>query len=148
MLGGLIMSFIQFGRRIYYLVFDGSIILDTGEYSGWGYERKPSVDEDFANYEELSNYQQSEIGHIDLEFGQFSEEFVTCFNYRIDPITTQLQFAYPENEFQEPLTIQINELRKENEFLGIEASEREIQQMILGQQISDIEIRLLMGGIL
>ncbi|GIO27719.1 hypothetical protein [Ornithinibacillus bavariensis] len=33
------------------------------------------------------------------------------------------------------------------EILGINQSEREIQEIILGRQLSDMEIRLLMGGL-
>lgn len=38
-------------------------------------------------------------------------------------------------------------LAKENERQGVELSEREIQEMIQGIQLSDLEIRLIMGGL-
>lgn len=50
----------------------------------------------------------------------------------------------PETEREKMLS-----LEKENKQLGIKISEREIQEIIQGQQISDLEIRLLelqMGG--
>lgn len=43
-----------------------------------------------------------------------------------------------------------NHLKNENAILGVVASEREIQEIILGQQTSDLEIQILeiqMGGI-
>jgi DNA/RNA endonuclease YhcR with UshA esterase domain len=65
--------------------------------------------------------QENEDGKIILNFSDTSEEIPD--RYQVKP--------------RQPTDAEI---------LGQELSEREIQEIIQGQQISDLEIRLLMGG--
>lgn len=60
-----------------------------------------------------------------------------CSNYVREGI-------FPE-DVNHPL--RLLQLQKENELQGIELSEREIENIEQGQQISELEIHLLMGGI-
>lgn len=128
------MSFIQFGRRIYYSLADGSFIFDTGEYSGWGYSEKPSVEDDFAKYEELSPYKLAEVDYIDLEYGQFSEDFINCLSFRVNTFTKEIEFSFLENKYEAPLSIQVSELKQDNEDLKarLVSTEEALLEFILG----------------
>ena len=72
-----------------------------------------------------------EIKHIGEGFGDICADYVSAGEFPTDKI-------HPLKEIQS---------KKENEKLGQDLSEREIQEIIQGQQLSDLEIRLLMGGL-
>lgn len=123
------MSFTKLGRRIYYLVSNGTLVLDTGEYAGYDKTKRTTKEEDFLIYPELSKYVFNEIEHIDLSFGEFSEEFTTCLSFRVNPQTKKLEFAYQSRDvFEKPLVEQLKELKKE----------RQLDQ----QRILDLELML------
>ncbi len=123
------MSFTQLGRRIYYLVSNGTLVLDTGEYAGYDKTKRTTKEEDFLIYPELSKYVFNEIEHIDLSFGEFSEEFTTCLSFRVNPQTKKLEFAYQSRDvFEKPLVEQLKELK----------NERQLDQ----QRILDLELML------
>ena len=72
------------------------------------------------------------------------EEIETNYNEWLQLAIDKENEPKPETEREK-----IIRLEKENKQLGIEVSEREIQEIIQGQQISDLEIQLLelqMGG--
>lgn len=134
-------------RRIYYLKINGQFIYDTGEMTSSGL--KPTTfEEDFKIYPELSKYNKEEVGVLQLEVGQYAEEFKQCSSFSIDVITKDIVFLYPEEKpFEPSLFDKVSLLQEENQMLGMEQSGREIQQIILGQQLAELEIRLLMGGL-
>jgi len=78
------------GKRIYFNKQDGSVILDTGERCGAVVPT--TVEEDVAFYHALTTFDQELLGHINLEYGAFKEEFATCSNYAIDTNTEEIIF--------------------------------------------------------
>lgn len=141
-----------FGRRLYYKLISGEPIVDTGEViTTMEKYKRNTVEEDLRELPELKGYSLTDIGYIDLDFEEYKEDFENLTFFRVDAITQTIHFVHKEEEteiaWDKPLIYKVKKLEDENEFLGVESSEREIQQMLLGQQISDIEIRLLMGGI-
>ena len=61
----------QIGSKIYYLVSNGNVILDTGDMMGCVVET--SFDEDYNNYTDLSKYAKDSIGCIKLEYGELGK---------------------------------------------------------------------------
>lgn len=82
------------GRRIYYDLVTGDIIIDTGERSGSVVET--SIEQDFRSYAVLSERDPSTVGMIQLEYGQFADDFMHCSGYRVDLDTRELLFSYPD----------------------------------------------------
>lgn len=110
------MSFTQLGRRIYYSGSNGTLVLDTGEYTGYDQTKRTTKEEDFLLHPELSKYVINEIEHIDLSFGEFREEFTTCLSFRVNPQTKKIEFAYQKPDlFEKPMIEQLKELKDERE---------------------------------
>jgi len=106
------------GRRIYYELETGNVIVDTGERMG---DVTPTtVEQDYDTYADLREYFPYAVGHIDLPYGEYKQDFMECTSYRVDPETKLLQFSYPDPNapeeppvYQKPLTEQVEELKNE-----------------------------------
>lgn len=83
----------QIGRRIYFDKATGNIIVDTGERQG--FVRPTTVEQDIATFKELSERNRETFDYIELEFGQYAQDFAECNGYRVNPETKQLEFSYP-----------------------------------------------------
>ncbi|GIP56174.1 hypothetical protein [Paenibacillus vini] len=106
----------QIGRKIYYEKSTGFVIVDTRPRSG--NVRETTQEEDFANYTALAERVPETVGVIQLEYGQYEEDFAECNGYRVNLDTLELEFSYPDPSnpeqppaYQKPLTEQIAELR-------------------------------------
>ncbi|KIQ93893.1 hypothetical protein LH47_02043 [Anoxybacillus thermarum] len=107
------------GRKIYYDKMTGNVILDTGEMMGAVIET--TIDQDFETYQALKERVRDSVGVIQLEYGQYAEDFAQCNGYRVNPQTLELEFSYPdpnatepqEPVYQKPFTEQVNELKQE-----------------------------------
>lgn len=104
----------QIGRKIYYDLTTGNVILNTGEHSG--YVRETTVAEDFTKYKVLAERVPETVGCLQLEYGQYAEDFISCSGYRVNPETRELEFSYPdpnvpdqEPVYQRPLSEQIDD---------------------------------------
>lgn len=126
------------GRRIYYDKATGNIIVDTGERSG--HVVPTTIEQDFATYKDLSERVPETVGVLELEFGQYAEDFAICSGYRVDVSgeTPTLVFSYPDPNqppeappvYQRSLSEQIAELREEN--LTIMEAVVEVYEMLVG----------------
>jgi hypothetical protein len=104
----------QVGRRIYYDLLTGNIILDKGEMQGSVVAT--TVDQDFFSFLELKQRDKATVGVKELAFGEFAQDFATCNGVRVDLTTKELVFSYPSesNElpvFQKPITEQVAEVK-------------------------------------
>jgi hypothetical protein len=126
----------RIGRKIYYDKATGNVILDTGEKTGAVVET--TIDQDFETYQALKERVRDTVGVIQLEYGQYAQDFAECNGYRVNPQTLELEFSYPdpnatepqEPVYQKPLTEQIEELRQEN--LTTLLALTEVYEMIIG----------------
>lgn len=86
----------EIGRRIYFDLATGNPIVDTGERSGFVVET--TVEQDLAAYAVLAERVPSSVGIIQLEYGQFAQDFAECNGYNIDTSgpTPILVFSYPD----------------------------------------------------
>jgi hypothetical protein len=103
----------RIGRKVYYELSNGNVVLDTGEREG--FVTYTTVDEDFQTYNQLKERVRESVGVIELEYGELSEDFAQCSGYRINLETTAIEFSYdppntPEPTYQRPLTEQVKEL--------------------------------------
>lgn len=88
----------EIGRRLYYDKKTGNIIVDTGERSGDVLET--TQEQDFEVYKSLAERVPETVGVIELEYGQYRQDFIEGVLTRIDPETKDLMFSYPDP--QEP----------------------------------------------
>ncbi|MNW61817.1 hypothetical protein D3C74_399050 [compost metagenome] len=108
----------QIGRRIYYEKSTGNVILDTGERSGSIVDTSP--DGDILQYRELSDRVLETFDYVQLDYGQFSQDFIECTGFKVDINTRELEFSYPnesdpvpqEPVYQKPLTVEVEELKQ------------------------------------
>jgi len=106
------------GRKIYYDLTTGNVIVDTGERSG--FVRETTQEEDFATYRALAERVQDTVGCLQLEYGQYAQDFAECKSYRVNPDTLELEFSYPdpseteptEPVYRKPLSIEVDELKQ------------------------------------
>lgn len=105
------------GRKIYFDKISGNVLVETGERSGD--VRLTTVEEDFATYSELAKRIPETVGMIQLEYGQYAQDFAESNGYRVNPDTQELEFSYPDPNapeappvFQKPLTEEIEELKQ------------------------------------
>ncbi|MDF2925877.1 MAG: hypothetical protein K0R57_4791 [Paenibacillaceae bacterium] len=86
----------RIGRRIYYELESGCIIQDTGERSGSVIET--TVEQDYRIYAALIARVPETVGMLQLEYGEYAEDFMACNGFRVDvsgdvPV---LVFNYPD----------------------------------------------------
>lgn len=112
----------RIGTRIYYDKGTGNILVNIGERFGYGDSVVPTTDdEDIANYTALSERNRESFDFIELEFGQYAQDFAESNGYRVNPTTKELEFSYTDpNEpeaplvYQEPLSKQVEKLKQED----------------------------------
>ncbi|HEY9571042.1 MAG TPA: hypothetical protein VIR26_08595 [Metalysinibacillus sp.] len=110
----------KIGRRIYYDIKTGHILLNTGERSG--HVVPTTIEGDIEVYKVLSERNRDTFDYIELEYGQYREDFLHATSYQVNSKTKELVFSYDENEkeeetepiYQEPLTEKVARLEKES----------------------------------
>lgn len=108
----------KIGRKIYYDKATGNVILDTGEKMGAVVET--TIDQDIATFTALSERNRDTFDVLQLEYGQYAQDFAECNGYRVNPETLELEFSYPdpnatesqEPVYQKPLTEQLKETQQ------------------------------------
>lgn len=108
----------KIGRKIYYDLSTGVVIVDTGEHSG--FVVSTTIEQDIETYKALSERNRESFGVIELPYGAYAEDFAMCTGYRVNPETKQLEFSYPdpnatepqEPVYQKPLTEQLKETQQ------------------------------------
>lgn len=107
---------VRIGRRIYFDLATGNILVDTGERSGSVVET--TVTQDVETYTVLSERKRETFDAIELMYGEFAQDFAECNGYRVNPVTKKVEFSYPDpNEpetppvFRESLSEEIKNLK-------------------------------------
>lgn len=145
---------VNIGRRIYYDVQTGERILETSEVSGAAIVL--TIEEDIAIYKPLSERQRDSFDVLELEYGDYKEDFASNVGYRVDLETKKLQFKYPdptepgtEQPFVTPFSEEISILKESNATLfyesminGLKTKEMEDVQSTLAYEsvMKDIKI--------
>lgn len=104
------------GRKVYYDVNNGNVILITDEMQHDVIET--TIEDDIATYKSLSERIRESFEMIQLEYGQYSKDFAECNGYRVNLETHELEFRYPnpnepnvEQPFQPPLSVEVEKLK-------------------------------------
>lgn len=106
------------GHRVFYDLQTGEVLFITPELShGTG----PTVEEDINKYDFLKNRDRSSFDFIELEYGQYAQDFAECNGVRISLETRTLEFSYPDpNEpnprepvYRKPLSEQVEQLEQQ-----------------------------------
>lgn len=110
------------GRRIYYDKTSGSVLLDTGERSGDVIPTTP--EQDIEVYQSLNERVRDTFDFIELNYGQYREDFTRATSYRVDLTTKQLVFQYndvapsPEpTPYVKPLSDRVDDLEEALNFM-------------------------------
>ena len=95
---------LKLGTKIYYLISNGNVILDTGDMMGCVVET--SFDEDYNNYILLKDYAKDSIGCIKLEYGELGklleEHKANSFKVDVSSSPHQLVFEWIDYDTGEP----------------------------------------------
>lgn len=107
----------KIGRRIFYEKETGNVILEVGEREG--FVTPTTVEQDIEMYKVLSERNRDTFDYIELEYGQYAQDFAESNGYRVNPETKELEFSYPDpNEpeaepvYQKPLTVEVKETKQ------------------------------------
>lgn len=88
------------GRRIFFELISGNVIVDTGEKIGNVVPNTP--EQDISNYTALSERNRETFDYIELEYGDYSQDFAECNGYRVNPETKEIEFSYSETDEETP----------------------------------------------
>lgn len=95
---------LKLGTKIYYLISNGNVILDTGDMMGCVVET--SIDEDYDNYTYLNKYAKDSIGCIKLEYGELGklleEHKANSFKVDVSSSPHKLVFEWIDYDTGEP----------------------------------------------
>lgn len=99
----------QIGKRIFYELATGNIIVDTGERQGAVVPT--TVEQDIMTFKVLSIRNRDTFDTLELEYGQYAQDFAESNGYHVNPETKTLEFSYPapnepsiEQPYQAPLS--------------------------------------------
>lgn len=84
----------EIGRKIYYEKITGNVLLDTGERSG--FVKETTQEEDFETYKVLTERVPETVGCLQLEYGQYTQDFAECSGYCVNPVTLEFEFTFPD----------------------------------------------------
>lgn len=115
----------EIGRKIYFDVISGDVIVSIPERLG--YVKETTIEEDIGRYTALSERNRDTFDVIELEFGQYAQDFAECNGYRVNPETKEIEFSYPDTNEEEPqvpvyrapLSEEVDGLKQENTLLKL-----------------------------
>jgi hypothetical protein len=109
----------KIGRKIFYDLETGNVIVDTGERQG--FVMATTIEQDVSSYKALSERNRETFDVIELPFGIYMQDFAICEDYKVNVETKKLEFFYPdpndpqpEPVYQEPLSIKVKSLEERN----------------------------------
>lgn len=95
---------LKLGTKIYYLISNGNVILESGDMMGCVVET--SFDEDYNNYTDLSKYAKDSIGCIKLEYGELgkllADHKANSFKVDVSSSPHKLVFEWIDYDTGEP----------------------------------------------
>lgn len=110
------------GRKIYYELTIGNLIIDTGERQGLVVPT--TIEQDILTYKELSERNRDTFDVLELEYGAYKQDFAECNGYRVNVETKALEFSYPdpnepdaEPSYQAPLSERVKQVEDAINFL-------------------------------
>lgn len=178
----------KIGRKIYYNVITGDVILVISERTGNIVDT--TTEQDIDTFKILSELNRELFDVLILPYGAYSQDFSESNGFKVNVETKEIEFSYPDPSepelppvFQPPLTESVGFLGKRlvalegelmaneviNKTMGSQLIAREFEifklqadkavsdkkisdlQLVndrLGQQVVQLDIRLMKGGIM
>lgn len=143
------------GRRLYYDKATGNPIFDTGERSG---DVVPTtIEQDFENYLALSQRVPESVGVIELEYGQYVEDFVACNGWHVDVSGDEpvIVFSYPDPSdpdappvYRPPLSETVAALEAENALLALELAQTQLRLEQTEREQAALLLELVSKGVI
>ena len=99
------------GRKLYYEKATGDVILITPEKHS-EFAINTTKEQDFQMYDVLHGRNPMTIGVIQLEYGQYREEFQLASSVKVNSQTKDILFNYPK--YETSFTVRIEELQDQN----------------------------------
>lgn len=122
------------GKRVYFDVKTGEVILNTGERSGWVVQT--TIEDDIRAFKVLSERNRETFDFLEFEYGAHREqESIGGYVVGVELETKSLIFEYPTPDEQPPVVTtenpfdSIRELKEEN--TTIKASMAELAELVL-----------------
>lgn len=119
----------EIGRRIYFDTKTGDVLIDCGER--WGSVTYTPPFDDLTTYTKLSERFPSSFDFIELPFRAYEQDFRECIGYRVNLVTRELEFSYPdpdqESIYQQPLSKEIAQLK-----LQVEVTQEALDFLLMG----------------
>lgn len=122
------------GKRVYFDVKTGEVILNTGERSGWVVQT--TIEDDIRAFKVLSERNRDTFDFLEFEYGAHREqESIGGYVVGVELETKSLIFEYPTPDEQPPVVTtenpfdSIRELKEEN--TTIKASMAELAELVL-----------------
>ncbi|WP_352404545.1 XkdW family protein [Sporanaerobacter acetigenes] len=155
----------KIGRRIYFDLDTGNVIKSIGERVGSVVPT--TIKQDIVTYTALSERNRDTFDYIELEYGQYAQDFAECNGYRVnieklvelsdDRKHEALEFSYPDPNLppdeQEPVYIPplsetVSTLGQELAKVKIENIQKDIITNSLGQEVTKLKLEIiqLKGG--
>ncbi|MEK3750075.1 hypothetical protein NYE25_17790 [Paenibacillus sp. FSL E2-8871] len=144
------------GRKIYYDKATGTVLVDTGERSGLVVET--TQEQDFEAYKALAERTPESVGVLELEYGEYREDFGRTNGYWVNPKTLEIEFSYPdpnvdpvqpqEPVFQKPLTERIKNVESESAGMALELATTQYRLDQAEQEQANLLLSLVEGGVL
>lgn len=110
----------EIGRRIFYDIKTGNVIVDTEERQGAVVPT--TIEQDTASYTALSERNRETFDVLELPFGKFAQDFAESNGYRVNVNTGELEFSYPDpnvpeepQPYRKPLSEEVKELKQRQE---------------------------------
>lgn len=101
----------KIGRKIFYEIATGNVLVDTGERQG--FVVPTTVEQDISSYKVLNERMRDTFDVIELQFGEERNNFALATSYRVNTITKQIEFDYnPNFKLEEYKSFKIEELNK------------------------------------
>jgi hypothetical protein len=99
----------KIGSKIYYDIATGNVLVDTGERHGSVVPT--TIAYDIQTYKALSSRNRETFDVLELEYGQYAQDFAECNSYRINPTTKEIEFNYDHSfNLEQYKTFKIDEL--------------------------------------
>ncbi|MCY9516378.1 cell division protein ZapB [Paenibacillus apiarius] len=149
------------GRRIYYDIQTGDVLLDTGER--WGWVTPTTKKQDIQVYAALTERNSRSFDCIELDYGQYSNDFADCNGYHVNLETKQLEFSYPDPEepgesgeagpdkpqiYRPPLSEEVDQLKQDNAALFLHNAELDAKSQQLTKEHAALLQQLAKKGVL
>lgn len=148
----------QVGHIVFFDKTTGGVLVVTPEIS----ETSANITAEgyIAIYKVLSERNRDTFDFIELEYGQYAQDFAESNGYRVNPETKQIEFSYPDpNEtepsepvFQVPLSEKVELLEQEKAILQLALAEtiekQELDKISNQLALADLVETLIIKGVL